>query len=159
MTKTTRIELTTTIAAPVQVCFDLSRSIDLHLDSLGHTGERVVAGRTSGLIELGEEVTWRARHFGCSHEHQARITAFDSPRHFRDSMVKGRFRHFEHDHFFAPIEQGTQMRDVLEFASPCGAIGRLIDRLVLKRYLTRLLQRRNAVIRAAAQAIQGKPRG
>src|SRR5688572_19605400 len=149
---TTRIELVTTIRAPRRVCFDVARSLDLHVKSLAHTGERAVAGRTSGLIELGEEVTWRARHFGLVHHHTSRITAFAAPAHFRDSMVRGRFRVFEHDHFFTEVAGGTEMRDVLEFASPCGWFGRLVDRCVLQRYLTRLLERRNAIVRAEAEA-------
>ena len=58
------IEIVTTIAAPPGRCFDLARSIDLHLESAAATSEKVVAGRTSGLIEMGEEVTWPAKRFG-----------------------------------------------------------------------------------------------
>ncbi|MFY9341310.1 MAG: SRPBCC family protein [Planctomycetota bacterium] len=149
----TRIELVTRIQAPPAVCFDAARSLDLHVQSLAHTGERAVAGRTSGLIELGEEVTWRARHFGVVLHHTSRITAMTPPSHFRDSMVRGAFARFEHDHFFVAANGGTEMRDVLEFASPCGLLGSLVDRCVLRRYLTRLLERRNAVVRAAAEAV------
>jgi ligand-binding SRPBCC domain-containing protein len=149
---TTRIELTTTIRAPVPVCFDLARSVDVHVRSFAHTGERAVGGRTAGPLGLGEEVTWRGRHFGVVHEHTSRITAFDPPRYFRDSMVRGRFRSFEHDHWFEPGPDGTVMRDLLVFSSPCGVLGRLVDRLVLRRYLTRLLERRNAALRSEAEA-------
>ena len=55
------IILTLPIAAPIDVVFDLARSIDLHVQSTAQTNERAVAGRTSGLIGLGEEVTWRRR--------------------------------------------------------------------------------------------------
>ena len=147
----TRIELVTVIAAPPQVCFDLARDVELHPRSLAHTGERAVAGRTTGRIGPGEQVTWRARHFGCWHEHTARITVFDAPHHFRDTMVRGRFALFEHDHFFAPGPAGTCMRDVLVFRSPCGWLGRIADRVVLRGYLTRLLARRNTAIRLAAE--------
>jgi len=149
---TTRFELVTDIAAPPQVCFDLSRTVDVHVASLQHTGERAVAGKTSGLLGLGDEVTWRARHFGVMHEHTARITVFDPPRHFRDSMVHGRFRSFEHDHFFEAVGAGTRMRDVLEFAAPCGWLGRAVELLVLRRYLRRLIERRNAVLKQLAEA-------
>jgi hypothetical protein len=53
----------TSISAPVEFCFDLARSIDLHTQSMQHTGEKAVAGTTIGLIGLNETVTWRARHF------------------------------------------------------------------------------------------------
>src|SRR5688572_15352099 len=96
-----RIEIVIEIAASPPRCFDLARDLDLHVASMAHTGERAVAGRTSGLIGLGEEVTWRGRHFGFVLDHTSRITAFDPPRHFRDEMIRGRFETFVHDHFFA----------------------------------------------------------
>ena len=120
------------------------------------TGERAVAGRTSGLIGLGEEVTWRARHFGVVHEHSSRITAFDPPAHFRDIMVRGRFKSFEHDHFFEEHAAGTLMRDVIVFESPLGILGRLVDALVLERYLRKLIAHRNRTIKDAAEAQHGK---
>jgi ligand-binding SRPBCC domain-containing protein len=104
-----------------------------------------------GLIGLGEEVTWRARHFGVVHHHTSRITAFDRPSHFRDSMVRGRFKTFEHDHLFQAVGGATLMRDVLLFESPLGILGRLVDRLVLAKYLTRLLEERNRFIRVEAE--------
>ena len=146
-----RIEIHTRIAAPPQRCFDLARDLDLHLESMDHTGERAVAGKTSGLIGAGEEVTWCARHFGIWHEHRARITAFDPPRHFRDEMVEGRFAHFRHDHHFDRTDDGTRMTDVLDFASPLGPLGALVDRVVLGDYLRRLLEGRNALIRRRAE--------
>jgi hypothetical protein len=48
-----RIQLTTAIAAPVKRCFDLARSIDLHMASTDWTGEHAIAGVTAGLIGLG----------------------------------------------------------------------------------------------------------
>jgi len=119
---------------------------------MAHTGERAVAGKTSGLFGLHEEVTWRGRHFGFLLEHSSRITAFDPPRHFRDEMVRGRFKTFRHDHFFAATPTGTRMTDVLEFGSPFGVLGRLVDALVLTRYLDRLLRQRNAIVKRAAEA-------
>src|SRR5580658_7797642 len=95
-----RIELVTSIAAPVERCFDLSRSIDLHMASTNWTGERAIAGTTSGLIDLNQEVTWQGRHFGFRIHHKSRITAFDRPLHFQDCMVRGAFKSFCHDHYF-----------------------------------------------------------
>jgi ligand-binding SRPBCC domain-containing protein len=146
-----RIELATEIRAPLERCFDLARDLDLHRRSMGHTEEQAIAGRTSGLIDRGEEVTWRARHFGLQHEHTSRITAFERPRYFRDSMVRGRFTRFEHDHFFETVTAGTLMRDVVEFESPFGPIGWLVDRLFLRTYLEGLIRRRNDAIRREAE--------
>ncbi len=147
-----RLEIVTEIRAAPERCFDLARDLDLHVRSMASTGERAVAGKTSGWIGPGEQVTWRGRHLGLVHEHTSRITAFDRPRHFRDEMVRGRFSFFRHDHHFEPTPAGTRMRDVVEFASPFGPLGWTVDRLVLARYLRRLLRGRAEVIQRAAQA-------
>ena len=148
--QTIRIE--TWIAAPPERCFDAARDLDLHLKSMAHTGERAVAGRTSGLIELGEEVTWRARHFLITQHFTSRITAFDRPRYFQDSMQRGAFRSFVHDHTFEPRRGGTAMTDVLAFAAPLGILGRIAEVLVLRRYLTRLLESRAKILKEAVEA-------
>ena len=146
------IELVTEINAPRERCFDLSRDIDLHLRSMSRSGEKAIAGRMTGMLGPEEEVTWRARHFGVVHLHRSRITAFNRPVHFRDSMVTGRFKRFEHDHFFAPATSGgTRMRDVVEFESPFGVLGKLVDRLLMARYLATLITERNQVIKAEAE--------
>jgi ligand-binding SRPBCC domain-containing protein len=145
------IRIETLIAAPPERCFDAARDLDLHLTSMAHTNERAVGGRTSGLIELGEEVTWRGRHFGVVQHFTSKITAFDRPRHFQDSMQRGAFRSFVHDHFFEPSNGGTLMIDVLVFAAPLGILGRLAERLFLASYLRRLLTRRARSLRAALE--------
>ena len=147
-----RIELVTRILAPRERCFDLSRSVDLHVASTEDTGERAVAGVTSGLLHLGDEVTWSARHFGVRQRLTSRITAFDRPGHFRDSMVSGAFRRFDHDHFFEEKGDATEMRDVFDFESPLGPLGRIADALVLTGYLRRFLEQRNVVIKRAAES-------
>jgi ligand-binding SRPBCC domain-containing protein len=147
-----RIELVTLTHAPPERCFDLSRSIDLHLASARQTGERAVGAVTSGLLGLGEEVTWSARHFGIRQTLTSRITAFDRPHHFRDSMVRGAFRRFDHDHFFEARGEGTEMRDVFDFESPLGPLGRLVDALVLERYMRWFLERRNEEIKRVAES-------
>src|SRR4051794_20621974 len=148
---TMKIRIETWIAAPPERCFDAARDLDLHLTSMAHTNERAVGGRTSGLIEMGEEVTWRARHFGVVQHFTSKITAFDRPRHFQDSMQRGAFRSFVHDHFFEPANGGTLMIDALVFAAPLGILGRLAERLFLASYLRRLLARRAQSLRAALE--------
>lgn len=146
------IRLTTHIRASREVCFDLSRSIDLHMQSTAHTGERAIAGRTSGLIGPGETVTWRARHFGIWQNLTSTITGYDRPVYFVDEMVQGAFRSIRHEHRFEAGGDGTVMYDVFAYQSPLGLLGRVADYLFLKRYMRRLLEERNAVIRAAAEA-------
>lgn len=149
----TTIRVTTTIAAPIGRCFDLARSVEAHVASAAATGERVVAGRASGLFELGDEVTWEARHLGVRQRLSGRITAFDRPRFFQDRMTRGAFRSLEHDHLFESQGDGaTRMTDVLRFVAPFGPLGWVAERLVLARHLRQFLERRNAVLKRLAES-------
>ena len=138
-----RIDLSIHIAAPVERCFDLARSVEAHTHSTAATRERAVAGTTSGLLTLGDQVTWRARHFGLWQELTSRITAFERPHHFRDTMVRGAFARFDHDHVFSPAAGGTIVRDVFDYHAPLGALGRIAERLFLTAYMRRFLDARS----------------
>ena len=146
------IELETFIAAPAERVFDLSRSVDLHVRASGDTSEEAVGGRTSGLLELGDTVTWRARHFGIRQHLTSRITGYDRPHWFRDEMVRGPFASLAHDHWFDAEDGGTRMHDRFVFAAPLGPLGVFAERLFLRRYMTRLLQARNAALACIAES-------
>lgn len=146
------IELSTSISAPVERVFDLARSIDLHTKSTCRTGERAVAGLTSGLIGPGQEVTFRARHFGIRQSLTVRVTVYERPTHFADVMLRGAFSRMEHHHYFEQAAGGTTMRDVLSFQSPLGILGRIADFLFLTRYMKSFLIERNRVIKATAES-------
>lgn len=150
------VVLITPIHAPVERVFDLARSIDLHLLSTSQTQERAVAGVTSGLIGLGEQVTWEAKHFGFWQRLTVEITGYNRPWHFSDRMIEGRFAHLHHDHWFTADGDITRMTDVFDFRSPFGPLGRLADALFLAGYMKRLLAKRNACIRQAAESEQWK---
>lgn len=146
-----QILLATHINAPVEKVFNIARNIDIHIESTKHTGERAIAGRTSGLIELGETVTWRAKHFGVWQNLSSKITEMEYPYHFTDIMVKGAFKSFTHEHYFYPILSQTMMRDIFTFESPGGILGDVANKLFLSEYMTKLLMTRNDVIKRYAE--------
>ena len=139
--------LSTGISAAPARCFELSLSVDVHLQSTASSSERVVDGVASGLLVLGDRVTWEARHFGRRRRMTVEITAYEKPTMFRDEQVQGPFRRFAHEHVFEPTEDGTTMHDVLEFSLFPG-----FDRLVLAPYLRRFLLVRNETIRGIAES-------
>jgi len=145
------IRLATQINAPIQICFDLARSIDVHIESTSHTGEVAIRGRTSGLIELGETVTWEATHFLVRQQLTSRITAFEPPYRFVDEMVSGIFQRFRHEHIFESAADGTWMTDIFDYTSPYGRLGRLADVIFLRSYMQRLLIKRNNYIKYKAE--------
>jgi ligand-binding SRPBCC domain-containing protein len=150
------IRLETFIDAPVERCFDLARSIDLHKLSLEHTGEKAIDGKTSGLIEKGEFVTWQARHFGIKQKLSVKITALSAPNYFCDEMTKGAFKIMRHEHFFESRQNGTLMIDKFYYEAPFRIFGRIFDYLVLKNYMERLLERRNQTIKRIAESEEWK---
>ncbi len=146
------IELVTRITASPETCCRISLSTEAHLGSMAHTGEKVIGGRSSGIFEAGDTVTWEARHLGRTRQLEVRITSIDFPSHFRDEMIRGDFRKMEHDHYFEPDDAGgTVMRDLFYYEVPYGIVGRLADRCYLRGYMRRLLETRNAHIREIAE--------
>lgn len=150
------IRLETFINAPIQRCFDLARSIDLHKVSLEHTDEKAVDGKTKGLIEKGEFVTWQARHFGIKQNLSVRITEMKPPNYFCDEMTKGAFKSMRHKHFFESRENGTLMIDEFFYETPFWLLGGVFDYFVLKNYMKQLLHRRNRAIKRIAESDEWK---
>ena len=145
------IKLKIEIKAPIERVFDLARCIDLHIETMKQSNEKAISGKTNGLINSGETVTWQATHFGVRQKLTSKITAFNRPHHFRDEMKKGAFKRFSHDHYFEETESGTLMRDVFDYDSPLGVLGRIADVIFLKKYMTNLLLERSLLIKKVAE--------
>lgn len=145
------IRIETFINADQVRVFDLARNIDLHQISTAHTNERAIAGKTSGLIELNESVTWEAKHFGIVQRLSSKITEMKSPDYFVDEMVFGAFKSFRHEHLFETKGTGTLMTDVFNYVSPFGMLGKLANVLFLNRYVTNLLVQRNQILKEHAE--------
>jgi len=146
-----KIHLTTIINAPVERVFDLSRSINLHKISVSHTDEVAIAGVLTGLINENETVTWQAKHLFKKRQFTSKITLMKKPVHFIDEMIQGDFIRFKHDHYFKTINNGTLMIDMVEFETPYGVLGYLLNKIYLKNYLQKLLIIRNDVIKDYAE--------
>lgn len=145
------IKLETFIRAPVELCFDLARDVEVHMASTAETEERAIAGVTSGMMELNDEVTWEAKHLGVRQRLTSKITAFERPRMFVDEMQRGAFKSLRHLHLFLPAKGGTRMIDELAFASPFGLLGRAVDSLFLENYMRRFLIKHNEHIKRVAE--------
>ena len=149
------LEEITLIQAPIERCFDLARSVEVHLAGNRHCGETAVAlaGVASGLIGMSQRVTWRAKHLGVWQTLTSEITAMDPPAYFQDTMAQGAFRSMKHDHFFRSLSSGqTEMKDVFCFAAPLPVLGRLAEIVLLRRYMRALLHERNVAIQQIAES-------
>jgi len=147
-----KIQLETYIEASIERVFDLSRSIDLHKLSTKGTKEEAIAGRTKGLIELNESVTWRAKHLGVYQNLTVQVTQKERPYLFADKMIKGAFLSMEHKHLFEKEGTGTKMTDIFEFTSPLGFLGHLANFLFLKKYMIKFLKDKNTELKNVAES-------
>jgi hypothetical protein len=149
------LEEITVIEAPIDRCFDLSRSVEVHLLANIHSGEQALAigGVTSGLVALNQQVTWRAKHFGTWQNLTSRYTAMQPPTYFQATMIEGIFRSMKADHYFRTLPSGaTEMKDDFRVAAPLPILGPLAEALFLRRYMLALLRERNTVIKQLAES-------
>ena len=154
----TTITIDTQIAAAVEVCFDLARDVEAHARSAVFSQERVVEpGRTSGLLDLGDLVTFEGRHFGIRQRLTARIVEFDRPHRFVDEMVAGAFHSLRHIHEFHARDNGTLMRDILSWETPLGVLGRLADWLFLRRHMEWFVRSKQLQLKALAESPHANP--
>lgn len=139
----------TTVPAERERVFGTSLDVDAHTSSMRRSGERAVAGMTSGRLGPGDRVTWRARHFGVWWQMSVRITEYEPPSRFVDEQVSGPFGHWRHEHHFQPhdTEPGaTVMSDLVDFSVPAGVAGRVVGATILRPYLRHLIVVRNAFL-------------
>lgn len=146
------IRVTTWMDAPMERCFKLATSIDLHVASAAQTQEKAIGGVTSGLITEGQTVQLQGRHFGKLRTHTSKIDGWRPYSFFREVMVEGSFARFEHEHHFALMDDGTRMRDEIRFSAPHGPLCKFIEKMVLRPHLIRMLRQRNALIKRTAES-------
>lgn len=148
-----RLQLVTPIRATAERCFDLSCDIDVHVASMGLSGERAIGGVMSGVIGPDEEVIWEARHCGVMWRMKSRIVGFERPRCFVDEMQYGPFESFRHEHWFERHGDTTAMTDLVDYKLPFGPLGTIIDAMMVKRYLHHLLEVRNCYVKGVAEGV------
>ncbi|HZI53247.1 MAG TPA: SRPBCC family protein, partial [Chitinophagaceae bacterium] len=116
------IHLTTFIAAPTEVVFDLSRHIGVHKESMTKFREEAVAGTRFGLIEKDDTVTWKARHLFKKRFLRVKVSEMKKHEMFTDEQVQGDFKIMKHEHYFKPCDNGTLLIDLFHFESKFGIL-------------------------------------
>lgn len=108
--------------------------------------------KRTGLLQLGEEVTFEARHLGSRFRLTSRITEFDRPNRFVDEMVRGPFKKLRHVHFFEQMSDGTIVVDEMEFSLPLGLLGNLVASRLVEGHLNRFLIARNGFMKGILES-------
>lgn len=148
------IIIETKIEADIKTCFDLVRDIDFYQNSLKKSNEIAIGGKIKGLVDLNDCITWEANHFGFVRHLVLKVTEFNSPNVFVDEMVQGDYKAYKHEHMFRESGNETVMTDKFFFESPYGIIGKFVNWLFLKRYMTNFLKARNSILKNKAELIQ-----
>lgn len=149
MVKVFTVSDTVHINAPIERCFLLSTSIELVQRSLGM---RPVSGKMQGLVEMGDRLIWVGWKFGFPQMHETVITAYDRPNFFQDTMGRGRFKTFSHDHGFTEIGGRTLLHDKVRFSMPLGFLGATVARRIVVPHIARLLQHRFMLLKRVAES-------
>ncbi|WP_442599928.1 SRPBCC family protein [Neobacillus sp. D3-1R] len=139
------------IKAPIEVCFDLARNVDVHTQTTSKTRERAVSGVTKGFLEQGDTVTWEAVHFGFKQRLTSQVTLMEKPHKFVDIMVRGAFQSFVHTHQFIEEAGGTLMIDRFEYKSPFGLLGVIADKWFLEKYMREFIISRATALKEIAE--------
>lgn len=136
------------INAPIERCFLLSTNIELVAKTLGM---KPIEGKTSGLIVANDKLLWAGWKFGLPQMHESVITRYERPAFFQDTMERGRFKRYQHEHYFYEMDERTVLNDKIRFTMPLGILGRLVGQFVLVPYISRRLRRRLVLLRKVAE--------
>jgi ligand-binding SRPBCC domain-containing protein len=136
------------IKAPIERCFLLSTNVEL----VGRTyGMRPIEGKTTGMVEADDKLLWAGWKFGMPQMHESVISQYEKPSFFQDTMTRGRFKRYQHDHYFYEMDGRTVLNDKIRFTLPLGPAGRLVGKFFLVPYLSRRLRRRLVMLRRVAE--------
>ena len=151
-----KIEFSTNIKAPIHRCFDLARSIDFRKISLGDLNEKSVAGCTSGLIGPNQRVLIQSAVGGFSLSTDLKIEKFNPPFFFSYEIEESVFHSIVHDYYFYDISEETVMINHLYYRTRWGLAGNILNLIFLNKYLTRLITKRNELLREYAESDKWK---
>lgn len=137
------------INAPIDRCFLLSTHVGLAARTLEM---QPVKGTTEGMVGLDDRVVWTRWRFGLRQVHESLITRYQRPEFFQNTMARGWFRKYQHDHQFVEIDGQTLLIDKLRFSMPLGRMGRKLGKRVAVPAIAGLLRRRLELLKQVAES-------
>jgi ligand-binding SRPBCC domain-containing protein len=92
---------------------------------------------------------YRIRWLGVPLRWESLIAEFDDGRRFTDVQTRGPYRYWRHEHLFEDADDGTLVRDRVQYELPFGMLGRATHTLVVRRQLRAIFDYRSKVIEDA----------
>jgi ligand-binding SRPBCC domain-containing protein len=143
------IRLTTWINAPVERCFRLATSVAFY-SAEGWKGR--VENARGTTLQAGDTVSYSDWSPGLRLAYINRIEEVRPFTYFREEQVTGGFYEFRHEHYFAPMDDGTRIRDEVQFSLPLGPVGLLLERMLARRTMKKLLTQRHRKLKHTAES-------
>lgn len=138
------IEYRLVIKAPIDVCFDLARNVNL-----------ITAGsdRNEKLLEEGNTVT---RVTVTKQRLITKVIFMERPYHFVEKMVRGPFSSFIQIYQFTEEERGTMLLNHVQYKSRFGPIGTALDKIFLEQVMKSFIISRSEELKELAETFLHK---
>lgn len=97
---------------------------------------------TPGRIDMrrGTEITYRIKWLKLPICWKTVISEYEPPFLFIDQQEQGPYSLWRHHHTFSPTDEGTLVRDQVDYALPLGSIGELAHNALVRRQLLSIFQ-------------------
>jgi ligand-binding SRPBCC domain-containing protein len=131
-------ERTVDIKAPIQAVYDFHLDVK-NLSKISPPNMTAELVKSEGL-GLGRMLYLRITQFGFFKSRWVvRIDEYDPPYRLTDMVLKGPFPYFRHTRTFSqPHIEFTKLHDKLEYALPFGFIGRLANKLSVRKMIEQM---------------------
>jgi len=143
------IRLTTWVNAPMERCFLLATSVAFNSAS---NSAKVGSGAGVDTFQVGDTLDRSAWRLGMRISYTSRIEEIRPYSYFKEVMTEGRFRQFEHEHHFTPVDDGTRVRSEVRFIAGPGPLALLLERVLLRRYVMKLLISRHMRLKRTVES-------
>jgi hypothetical protein len=112
---------------------------------------------TPGRIKMrrGTEISYRIKWLGLPMHWKTLISAYEAPFLFVDQQEEGPYALWRHRHSFNSTDEGTVVRDQVDYALPFGPLGEVAHRAVVRRQLLSIFHFRQ---RELSKLFAGKTR-
>ena len=100
------------------------------------------------VMREGLRIDYRIRPLGVPQRWTSEITRYEPPHRFVDEQRRGPYAGWHHLHEFRAVPGGTEIRDVVTYSLPLGALGRLAHALLVRRQLQEIFDFRERRIGA-----------
>lgn len=143
------IRLTTWVNAPVERCFLLATNVEFNSARISAKAE---SDAGPDMFRVGDTVDRSSWNLGFRMSHTSRIEEIRPYSYFKEVLIEGSFRQFEHEHHFTPVDEGTRVRSEVRFIGGPGPLRLAIERVLLRRYVMKLLMARHMRLKDAVES-------